>query len=171
MAVWVIVQHLNTARSVFMKKEGLFLFVALLCSGQLMAKGKGAADFFIEFNTMEEGHKKDWLEYCDRQHTRKTKLLENQMHGWIELKNNHLKQARKMMDCSAEAKDAKMASHLDAAVKLHEKHKEMWKEWCEKSHNEALNIAERHDKQLESFKKKYHGKYEEAASMKNMEAK
>ena len=140
--------------------------MTILCSSQIMAES--AADSFIKFNKMEERHKKDWLTYCNDHHTQKTKLLENELHDWVALKNNHLKNSKNMMDCSAEAKDKKIAKHLDEAIKLHEEHKKKWKNWCDKMHTDAINIAKRHDMQLEKFKKEYRGMAEEMASVEDM---
>lgn len=156
-------------------QQKLFLTVAMLLGcGQLMA-AKSAADFFIEFNTMEEGHKKDWIDYCSNRHKQEADLMKSQVHDWVSLKNKHLKNATGMKDCSAEAINKKISNHLDSAIALHKKHNMKWKDWCEKSYNDAKNIAKRHDTQLEKFEVKYHGTNEEMPmkemkDMKGMEA-
>ncbi len=140
-------------------KQKLFLLLIAACSGQIAAKS--SIDSFIDFNKMEEGQKKDWLDYCDRHHSQKTKLMKNQMHDCIELKNKHLKHAKGNTNCSPEAKDAKIAKHLDESLQLYENHVEGWRNWCNNSHKEALEIADRHDAQLEKFKNEFARNYGE----------
>ena len=75
-------------------KRLVLVVAAVACTGPLAARSKSAADFFIEFNTMEEKHKRDWFEYVMRLHDKKMKMIENQHHDWVAMKNNHLKQAQ-----------------------------------------------------------------------------
>lgn len=143
-------------------KRLLLLATAVLCAGQLLARSKPAVDFFVEFNTMEERHKKDWFEHMNRLHEKKMKLLQTQMHDWVGLKNKHLKSAKQQMsDCSMDARDAKIAGHLDDAISTHKKHKEQWKSWSDAIHSDAHKLAERHDKELEQFEKRYRKEYKQ----------
>ena len=137
--------------------QKLFLLVVAACSGQIVAKS--VVDSFIDFNKMEENQKKDWLDYCDRHHSQKTKLMKNQMHECIELKNKHLKHAKDNTNCSPEARDKRMGMHLSENIELYEQHVEGWRSWCKNSHKEALEIADRHDVQLEKFKNEYAKNY------------
>jgi hypothetical protein len=147
-------------------KRLLVLTAVLACTGPLVAARKSAADFFIEFNTMEEKHKNDWFKHDAQLHDKKMKLLESQHHDWIVLKNKHLKHMQQTMsDCSKEAKDAKIARHLDDAISLHKKHKKEWMNWSDSIHRDAKKIAERHDKELAKFEGKYRKEYKEEPAM------
>ena len=143
-------------------KRLLVVVMAVGCAGQLMARAKSAADFFIEFDTMEERHKKDWFEHMKSLHNKKIQLLETHVHDWVGMRNKHLKQAKqKMSDCSKEAKDKEIARNLDDAISIHKKHKEQWKNWSDSTYNDAKRIAERHDKELANFEQKYRKEYKE----------
>jgi hypothetical protein len=148
-------------------KRLLLLTAVLACTGPLVAgRSKSAADFFIEFNTMEEKHKNDWFKHDAQLHDKKMKLLESQHHDWVSLKNKHLKHMQQTMtDCSKEAKDAKIAGHLDDAISLHKKHKKEWKNWSDWIQGDMKKIAERHDQQLAKFEDKYRKEYKEEQPM------
>jgi hypothetical protein len=139
-----------------MKKQ-LLVLIALYCSNPLWAKSSAA--LFIEFNTMEKGHKNDWFNFMETNVGHKVKLLKGQHNDWVDFRNHQIKEYEKMDDCSKDAKETHLDKKLHKAIALHEKHVKQWEKLTDDRYDETKKLCEKHKKELMNFKDKLDGEH------------
>lgn len=133
-------------------KKNYIALMALLISPALCAfsfTGKHtAADKLIEFKKMESNHKSDWLNFSDKNHSKKMKMINHQHKDWTEFGIHKINQLK-----NSSHNDAVFAESLSKAIALHKKHKGQWKQWSFEMAKEAKDLAAKHDHELDAFEK------------------
>lgn len=134
-----------------MKKNTLalaLLLVAPAVSAKTFGEQSNAADNLIQFKKMESHHKSEWLEFANKNHNNKLNMINQQQKDWTGFGINKIGQLKQNGN-----NEAVFAQSLNKAIALHKKHKEQWKKWSEEMYRDAKKLAEKHDRELDTFEK------------------
>ena len=127
----------------------LFVLVALCSGGALFAKT--AANQLIDFNTMEEGHKKSWLNLIEKDVTLRLELMKKHDHECVALQNKHITQFAKSIDRSATGIEKRMMQKLADKIELHKKQCDDWNNYTDNRYNDVKKLAEKEQNELLNF--------------------